>query len=61
MASQRKITLKDGIIVERKPFTLNMNPRRVYCVWVDGKIVADNLLYYNIQYILRGIRMGVNK
>ena len=50
------ITLKDGIIVERKPFTDNVNPKRVYRVWFNGEVVADNLLYFNIQYILRVIR-----
>lgn len=51
-----KVILKDGIIVERRPFTLNVDKNRRYRILVEDKVVASNLLYSNIKYILPALR-----
>nr|DAM19890.1 MAG TPA: hypothetical protein [Caudoviricetes sp.] len=52
----KKLALKDGIVVERHAITLNVNKNRRYSVSLGNRIVARNLLYCDIKYIIDLIR-----
>lgn len=52
----KKVSLKDGIVVERHAITLNANKNRRYSVSLGDRVVARNLLYCDIKYIIDLIR-----
>lgn len=52
----RTVTLKDGIIVERRAFSLNVNKNRRYRIILDNEVIASNLLYSDLRYVLKMIR-----
>lgn len=52
----KSVTLKDGIIVERRAFSLNVNKNRRYRIILDNKVIASNLLYSDLRYVLKMIR-----
>lgn len=52
----KKVILKDGIMIERRPFTLNVNKNRRYRIILDNEVIASNLLYSDLRYVLKMIR-----
>lgn len=51
-----KVTLKDGIIVERHAIALNVNKNRRYSVLIGGRVMARNLLYCDLKHIINLLR-----
>lgn len=52
----KKVILKDDIMIERRPFTLNANKNRRYRIILDNEVIASNLLYSDLRYVLKMIR-----
>lgn len=49
----KRVILKDGIIVERRAFSLNVNKNRRYRIIIDNEVIASNLLYSDLRYVLK--------
>lgn len=52
----KKVILKDDIMIERRPFTLNANKNRRYRIIIDNEVIASNLLYSDLRYVLKMVR-----
>lgn len=52
----KKVILKDDIMIERRPFTLNANKNRRYRIILDNEVIASNLLYSDLRYVLKMVR-----
>lgn len=52
----KKVILKDDIMIERRPFTLNANKNRRYRIILDNDVIASNLLYSDLRYVLKMVR-----
>lgn len=52
----KRVILKDGIIVERRAFSLNVNKNRRYRIILNNEVIASNLLYSDLRYVLKMIR-----
>lgn len=57
----KRVILKDGIIVERRAFSLNVNKNRRYRIILDNEVIASNLLYSDLRYVLKMIRNSMKE
>ena len=49
----KRVVLKDGIVVVRKNYVLHHNRNRRYGIMVNGKKLVDNLLYSELKNYLK--------
>ena len=52
----KRVVLKDGIVVIRKYYVLHLNKNRRYCIMVNGKKLANNLLYSELNNYIKVAR-----
>lgn len=47
----KRVILKDGIIVERRTFSPNVNKNRRYRIILGNEVIASNLLYSDLPQV----------
>lgn len=57
----KRVILKDGIIVERRAFSLNVNKNRRYRIILDNEVICSNLLYSDLRYVLKMLRNSMKE
>ena len=57
----KRVILKDGIIVERRAFSLNVNKNRRYRIILNNEVIGSNLLYSDLRYVLKMIRNSMKE